>query len=970
MKKIMMLACVMLVNYLTAQNVVSVTKNPQSERIPPLVGFNSALNNAPDLSDLDFVSAIQKLQPQVLRYPGGSMGNYWDWETGSLINYDSLYFYLQKNGVLNPVTNEALSFEDLELAIYTGKPNYESPKNGLWDNWWNFSRNKSFSYTPAKFAQLISMCDAEPIIQLNMLTSTVDKQIELLSYFDSLGININKIELGNEFNHSNTGTDELFLKKFPTAHQYADSCVMWMNEIWDSFPEITIGVVGGNQGGVGAYNYEERGHTWNEDIISVLEGQLTTNELSKVAFIMHHYTYLGNLPEGILCNDQETVPYAIDELKWLFGYPQLVVKHHFGSWWQNFKYVLDKGYKLWITEFNIHEERGTEKIVSNTWAQALYNSLLMEQYLNYVSYNIENTDYHFNIEMFLSHNIGNYTNGITAPNFNALHLGPDDSGADMTANGLVMSLWSEVIEEASTVSQLNFEGANTAWILDYPSKNAGNFPHNLGGSFLGFKANKLHGFIADFDESEKVIIVNTSKESFSIAASDILSNNNIYLHESYTAHPSTATKGKRDIESHQSSISTCQSNDDITYNNNEINLTDVITILPYSINTFMEPCSKKVELYQASEITSTSAMLSWQGWVDNGGDYTVRYRKETENIWNNVSLTSSNTTSVLLTNLSSETSYIWEVSANCSLASSLAQSTFRTKGCMTPRDISVENVSKDKVQISWEQIELAELYEYVLIGADGSQIVEHTSTDEIIITIPELNAGPEYTFVVSAICNNIQSEISEPTTVILSTSDYCESYIFSPEVTVNGYLVHFNWDIEYEFPKNQMSTQLPGKSISHYDISYCIQGGEDTPQYFTASSDTSLILDLTDQAEGSYYWKIRARCFNGGTDEVDSLSFVIGESVFTQQRLALSNVLIYPNPTKEFLQVNYTLQEKESISIRLMNMQAQVVYKHNQALSNGNHQEQIDVSSFPQGMYVLQIIGEEWTSEEKIFIHK
>ena len=168
-------------------------------------GYNAPLTLANMTWTPSVSMAARAYFPTLLRYPGGTLGQYWDWRTGGVMTSNPGTYAADEN-------NQKVSLRDF---LATG----------------------------------IGYTGAQPIIVLNMLTSTLKSQLELLRSCRQLGHEIKYAELGNEFYYSP------FRYKFATASDYAEEAERWAKAIKQEFPQIKLGVVTAqNEWGPGSWN--------------------------------------------------------------------------------------------------------------------------------------------------------------------------------------------------------------------------------------------------------------------------------------------------------------------------------------------------------------------------------------------------------------------------------------------------------------------------------------------------------------------------------------------------------------------------------------------------------------------------------------------------------------------------------------------------------------------------------------------
>lgn len=78
---------------------------------------------------------------------------------------------------------------------------------------------------------------------------------------------------------------------------------------------------------------------------------------------------------------------------------------------------------------------------------------------------------------------------------------------------------------------------------------------------------------------------------------------------------------------------------------------------------------------------------------------------------------------------------------------------------------------------------------------------------------------------------------------------------------------------------------------------------------------------------------------------------------------------LYPNPTREKLQVLYSLNKYSPMQIHIYDMQGKLLFnQNNNNASLGNNVETIDVSNFAKGIYILQLNTNEGTISSKFIV--
>ena len=288
-------------------------------------GFNAQMMRGPSWETPGFAERVAELHPGLIRYPGGTVASYWDWKTGWLM-------------------------EGIDL-----RPEWKNiPKSPI-------------TLDDIKFA-----CDkvgAQPLYVLNMMTSTVAYQLEMLNYAKKIGLPVKYIELDNEI-YLGQG---FYVKKFPSGKEYAIEANKWISAIKKEFPAARIAVVGSSVKEGAAKKekkFSERTNDWNRDVISEIKNA------DAITFHVYGGSGLNFLANQANANDEEDG--ADDKsagLQVAFekqGSIPFVLGSPFMRWNNANSYdyrILPQGMKAWITEYNLFEREG---VLAGTWAHGLY----------------------------------------------------------------------------------------------------------------------------------------------------------------------------------------------------------------------------------------------------------------------------------------------------------------------------------------------------------------------------------------------------------------------------------------------------------------------------------------------------------------------------------------------------------------------------------------------------------------------
>jgi hypothetical protein len=224
--------------------MMEVSRGNSHSVVAPLEGTNLDYSGVAEPYDETSVrNAVTSLALGTIRYPGGTIANYWDWQTGS-VN--------QPPATTKTVTGEIRTFP---------------------------GRHRTYDFTLGTLRRLTSATGAIPIFDLNVMTSTLGDQLQMLETAARMGIPVRYIELGNELYLSNSN----YLRAFPTAASYAHLVASWAPAIRRAFPNVQIAAV------ASASIYTAREQHWNSALLSI-----AGNDINAVT--VHEYP--GAPPSG------------------------------------------------------------------------------------------------------------------------------------------------------------------------------------------------------------------------------------------------------------------------------------------------------------------------------------------------------------------------------------------------------------------------------------------------------------------------------------------------------------------------------------------------------------------------------------------------------------------------------------------------------------------------------------------------
>jgi len=128
--------------------------------------------------------------------------------------------------------------------------------------------------------------------------------------------------------------------------------------------------------------------------------------------------------------------------------------------------------------------------------------------------------------------------------------------------------------------------------------------------------------------------------------------------------------------------------------------------------------------------------------------------------------------------------------------------------------------------------------------------------------------------------------------------------------------------------------------------------GDDIPGPFVCTNGYIFVTFSTNSTINKPGWEISYEIGNVGVEE---------EENFTQ-------LDIFPNPASSKLNVNFSLTENQTVEIRLVNVTGEAVYYNVLSNVSGQISNNIDVSDFAKGIYILNLSSTEGTINKKVII--
>jgi len=442
-------------NYFSFSQPYTVGLNPNPRIIQDdFLGFNGTNTISPDQSwgELAGVNSTYwadnpfcQFNLGHIRYPGGTVGNYWDFRTG---------WFLKPNQIPSGMTLENNFDNDIPPFPFDDRLQF--------------------------FKISSDIINSSPIFTANSLTSDFYYQATMLYRAKELGFPVKYFELGNEFYLEN----ENYYLKFPSVKQYAIEANKWAGLI-----KFEPGLGNVKCAALSSFSYgpndDGRRRLWNKCLLDELKEFENSGNLNIDALTFHQYIGSGQSTSSgpvtmTPAEVQSMLSQPFDNLVKLQNNEFSLVNEYFG----NTK-------EIWMTEYNMSDRHGIDDVSTHsTWAHGLFVASMALGYLE--ESNVTKVTMHTSLgngvwSAFFSDN-----NGLS--NWNDFTPPPDCQNSTITgersSSGSAMQLIAEAIKHSNTAQQLTFSGGTVPLINGTGTHEA------------------LYGWKFSSDFGEKIIILN------------------------------------------------------------------------------------------------------------------------------------------------------------------------------------------------------------------------------------------------------------------------------------------------------------------------------------------------------------------------------------------------------------------------------------------------------------------------------
>jgi hypothetical protein len=260
-----------------------------------------------------------------------------------------------------------------------------------------------------------------------------------------------------------------------------------------------------------------------------------------------------------------------------------------------------------------------------------------------------------------------------------------------------------------------------------------------------------------------------------------------------------------------------------------------------------------------------------------------------------------------------------------------------TPPCTAPTQLTATEISNDHVTLSWSGD--ADQYAVYMTG----HAYGYYTTPDTTIVISGLTGDTEYSFHVRSLCATDSSELT-PALTITTQSDPvepCDVPTGLDTTLVLNEAIGITWD--------------NAADVFGWNVRYRQQNDEWTT--FASDVNVYLFTELTGQT--TYEFQVQANCGDDNLSDWCEPLFVTTKNVGIENFL-FNSISLYPNPAKEVINVQCTMNNVQIESIDVFDVYGKVIRTVVGADNHSSLQNaQINVSGLAAGMYFVRMTTEQ-----------
>ncbi len=354
-----------------------------------------------------------------------------------------------------------------------------------------------------------------------------------------------------------------------------------------------------------------------------------------------------------------------------------------------------------------------------------------------------------------------------------------------------------------------------------------------------------------------------------------------------------------------------------------------------------------------SNIQLDRATMNWSA-VTDAHHYNIRMRVQGTSSWS-IALNYLYGTSKEKLNLTSSTTYEWEIQSVCSSDNSSVSAWSSTQSfatltvCTTPTNTNTTAIGLTDATLGWDVSPGA--LEYIVRYKQVNQgwgTFTYTTVTTNSLDLSSLLSGTAYHWQVKSVCDGSGN----------NNSAFSSFEVFN---TVNGCIPPTNIIIDSITTSSAVLSWDSNPAAFTYRLMYLVVGAPWNTRIDTTITPGLNNLTLTGLISNeNYRFRIRTICdpsvnYNSAWTGWDTVTTLAGNRI-TAGDIDLGEYLnIYPNPTRGLFNISFMAEKLDNFEITIVDAFGKLVFQEDKQDFIGEYTKRIDFSNSPRGIFMIQI---------------
>ena len=265
-----------------------------------------------------------------------------------------------------------------------------------------------------------------------------------------------------------------------------------------------------------------------------------------------------------------------------------------------------------------------------------------------------------------------------------------------------------------------------------------------------------------------------------------------------------------------------------------------------------------------------------------------------------------------------------------------------------PSSLFTSNIELDRVTMNWASVSNAHHYDIRMRVQGGSWSVFFNNLSPSFTSRQKYNlqSATAYEWSIRSACSSDTSSSSAWSSIqSFNTLIPCTKPQNTSVTLINTSEGLLGWDAV--------------DSATSYDVRFKLQGSSwGSWEYTYGITPSQLLMDSLNS--GAYYhWHVRSVCGSSvnmsGWTSYNTFSTLSSIRITAGDTKLGKNVKIYPNPTRGLFNISFIAEKADNFEITIVDAFGKLVSKEDKQDFIGEYINQVDLSNFPRGIYMLQI---------------